>query len=137
MKLNIASLLIIAIFVVAYFWTTSSLPWTPGRIAGLAIAAPALLLLVVARLQLGGAFSVRPKASHLVTTGLYARIRNPIYLFGSLFVVGLAILIGVPWLLLFLVVIIPLQIVRSRKEAEVLEAKFGDEYRAYRQKTWF
>lgn len=137
MKLNIASLGLIAVFVVFFVWKTSNLPWTPHRVAGLAIAAPALLLLVIARLQLGSAFSVRPKASTLVTSGLYSRIRNPIYVFGSLFVVGLSILIGFPWLLLILVPIIPMQIWRSRKEAAVLEAKFGDEYRTYKQKTWF
>ena len=137
MKLNIASLGLIATFVVFYAWKTSNLPWTPHRVAGLAIVVPALLLLVIARLQLGSAFSVRPKASTLVTSGLYSRIRNPIYVFGSLFVVGLSILIGFPWLLLILVPIIPMQIWRSRKEAAVLEAKFGDEYRTYKQKTWF
>ena len=100
MKLNIASLAVIAVFVVFLIWKTSSLPWTPHRIAGLAISMPALLLLVTARLQLGAAFSVRPKASTLVSTGLYSRIRNPIYVFGSLFVVGIVILIGFPWLLL-------------------------------------
>ena len=40
------------------------------------------------------------------------------------------------WLLLFLLVI-PLQVWRSRKESSVLEAKFGDEYRKYRASTWF
>ena len=137
MKLNIASLGLIAVFVACLVLKTSSLPWTPHRIAGLCIALPALFLLVAARLQLGGAFSIRPKASTLVTTGLYSRLRNPIYVFGSLFIVGLSILIGFPSLILVLLVIIPLQIIRSRKEAQVLEAKFGDEYRAYRQKTWF
>lgn len=137
MKLNIISLIVIAVFVSALFWQTSSLPWTSHRIAGLAIGLPALLLLVVARLQLGGAFSVRPRATSLVTTGLYSRIRNPIYVFGALFIVGLAIFVGFPWLLLILVVIVPLQIVRSRKEAAVLEERFGDEYREYRRKTWF
>jgi protein-S-isoprenylcysteine O-methyltransferase Ste14 len=137
MKLNVLSLMVIAVFVSFFLWKTSDLPWTPHRIAGLAIAGPALLLLVIARLQLGGAFSVRPKASRLVTTGLYSRIRNPIYVSGSFFIIGLAILIGYPWLILLLAVIIPLQIFRSRRESEVLEAKFGDEYRAYKQKTWF
>ena len=137
MKLNIFSLLMILLFVVIFLWQTSNLPWTPHRILGLTVAVPALLLLVVARLQLGRAFSVRPMATTLVTTGLYSRIRNPIYLFGALFIVGIAILIGFPWLLLVLIVIVPLQIFRSRKEAEVLEARFGDEYRAYKQKTWF
>jgi protein-S-isoprenylcysteine O-methyltransferase Ste14 len=30
-----------------------------------------------------------------------------------------------------------MQIMRARKESQVLEAKFGDEYRAYRAQTWF
>ena len=41
-----------------------------------------------------------------------------------------------PWLLLLLV-LIPIQIVRAHQEARVLEDKFGDEYRKYRQGTWF
>ena len=78
MKLNIITLAIIAVGLMLFLWRAVQLPWTPYRIIGLAIAMPALLLLVLARLQLGGAFSVRAKASNLVTTGLYSRIRNPI-----------------------------------------------------------
>jgi protein-S-isoprenylcysteine O-methyltransferase Ste14 len=40
------------------------------------------------------------------------------------------------WLLVFLAVI-PLQIWRAGKEAQVLEEKFGEEYRVYRARTWF
>jgi protein-S-isoprenylcysteine O-methyltransferase Ste14 len=40
------------------------------------------------------------------------------------------------WLLVFLAVI-PLQIWRARKETQVLDAKFGEEYRRYRSTTWF
>jgi len=29
------------------------------------------------------------------------------------------------------------QTIRARREARVLEAAFGDEYREYRRKTWF
>ena len=39
--------------------------------------------------------------------------------------------------LLIFALIIPLQIWRGRKEASVLEEKFGDEYRQYRAGTWF
>jgi protein-S-isoprenylcysteine O-methyltransferase Ste14 len=127
----------IAVFVVFFVWRTSNFPWTPYRIVGATIAVPSLFLLVVARLQLGRAFSIRPMASMLVTTGLYSRFRNPIYVFSSLFLIGLSFVLGIPWLLLVLAAILPIQIFRSRKEAEVLEAKFGDEYRAYKQKTWF
>ena len=104
-------------------------PWPPLRIAGAIIAFASLSLIVVARIQLGRAFSVRAKATRLVTTGLYARIRNPIYIFGCFFFLGLAMFIPAWWLLLLLIVVIPMQIVRARREAAVLEATFGEEYR--------
>ena len=137
MKLNLATLAILLVFAVFFILKASSLPWTPFRIIGLSIAAPAFLLLIVARLQLGRAFSVEAKATTLVTTGLYARIRNPIYTFGALFIGGFIIWAGRPWLLLLFVILIPLQIVRSRKEAKVLQEKFGSAYLEYKEKTWF
>ncbi len=137
MKLNLATLALVSVFVVALALKASSMPWTTARIIGMSIAIPAFLLLVVARLQLGGAFSVQAKATTLVTTGLYARIRNPIYVFGALFIAGLIIWTGIPWLLLIFVILIPMQILRSRKEAKVLEEKFGPAYVAWKQKTWF
>jgi protein-S-isoprenylcysteine O-methyltransferase Ste14 len=84
-----------------------------------------------------GAFSVRAKATSLVTTGLYSRIRNPIYLFGGLVVAGVIIWTNKVWLLLIFAFLVPLQIYRSRKEAQALEEKFGVSYLEYKQKTWF
>jgi hypothetical protein len=60
-----------------------------------------------------------------------------IYFFGSLFIIGYILVMGHPWALLIFLAIIPLQLWRARKEAQVLEAKFGDEYRTYRSTTWF
>jgi len=76
MKLNIVTLTIVLVFMlffIVYFWEP---PWTVARIAGLAIGIPCLLLLALARIQLGQAFSVQAKASTLVTTGLYSRIQS-------------------------------------------------------------
>ena len=137
MKLNIATLAILLVFAVLFILQASRMPWTTAHIIGMSIAVPAFLLLIVARLQLGGAFSVQAKATTLVTTGLYARIRNPIYVFGALFIAGIIIWFGRPWLLLIFVILIPMQILRSRKEAKVLEEKFGLAYVAWKQKTWF
>lgn len=136
MRLNITTFAIILVFAVGFTWNASHLPWTPQRITGFMIAAIGLGFLLVARIQLGRSFSVTAKASHLVTTGLYSRVRNPIYVFSALFILGLIIWTGRPWLLLIFAVLIPLQIFRSRKESQVLEAKFGQAYIDYKAKTW-
>jgi protein-S-isoprenylcysteine O-methyltransferase Ste14 len=79
---------------------------------------------------------VQAKASTLVTTGLYSRIRNPIYVFGGLMIAGTMLWINQPWLLLIFV-LAPIQVWRSRVEERVLTEKFGEEYLEYKQKTWF
>ncbi len=137
MKLNMATLILATVALVLLLPHLVGLAWTPMRAAGAAIAIPAVLLFCLARLQLGRAFSVRAKATMLVTTGLYARIRNPIYIFGGLALVGLLLWAGQPKLLFVLVILIPIQVYRSRQEARVLEKEFGDAYRKYRRRTWF
>lgn len=138
MKLNLITLAAVVVGLAVYFRYAAALPWTPWRMAGFAIAAPAFALFVLARLQLGSAFSARAKAGDaLVTTGIYARIRNPIYVFGGLFVAGAIVWARRPWWLLIFTVLIPLQMARVRNEERVLEAKFGDAYREYKAKTWF
>ena len=137
MKLNIVTLVFVVVGAIVFGRYAATQPWTLWHIVGLSIAAPSLLLLVLARLQLGRAFSVRAKASTLVTTGLYSRIRNPIYVFGGLVIAGGIIWTGRPILLLILAALIPIQIARARKESQVLEEKFGAEYAAYKRRTWF
>jgi protein-S-isoprenylcysteine O-methyltransferase Ste14 len=109
----------------------------PVQIAGLVIAIPALILWAIARLQLGAAFSVAAKARRLVTTGLYSKIRNPVYVFGALLITGAILYLNHLWWLLVVPVLFVMQVLRARKEAIVLEAAFGDEYRAWRATTWF
>lgn len=112
-------------------------PLTAGLVAGLVLAILSLALWATARLQLGKSFSVRPKATALVTRGLYSKVRNPVYIFGTLWIVGFVLAVDRPWWLLFLLVLVPTQVIRARREAKVLEEKFGDDYRAYRRTTWF
>ncbi len=91
----------------------------------------------VARRQLGSAFSVRPEAQHLVTTGLYSKFRHPIYVFGTLaFLLVLLALQGWQALAIW-AILIPVQVVRAHREGLVLAQAFGAEYEAYRTTTWF
>ena len=123
-----------AVFVVIVLWRGY---WDVTRWIGFSIGLLALAGLFVARFQLGKSFAVTPQAKQLVTHGLYSKIRNPMYLFSSSLVVGFALATRLVFSLLLIVILVPLQFIRARQEARVLEDKFGDEYREYRKKTWF
>jgi protein-S-isoprenylcysteine O-methyltransferase Ste14 len=107
------------------------------RLLGLLLAVIGLAGVILARHTLGRSFSWVPKATGLVTTGIYSRIRNPIYVSGLFLVVGVSLMLRRPEMLAIIAVLIPMQIFRARKEAAVLEAKFGEAYREYRKRTWF
>ena len=137
MKSNVVTLVVIILGLFFFAAYAMKLAWTPMRIAGIAIALPAFILFCIARVQLGRSFSLEAKATELVTTGIYSKIRNPIYFFGALMICGIIIWTGKPVLLLFYVILIPMQVIRARKESQILEAKFGDAYLEYKKKTWF
>jgi protein-S-isoprenylcysteine O-methyltransferase Ste14 len=111
--------------------------WGTIQIVGACLLGVGFIMWTVARFQLGSSFAVTAQARHLVTHGLYSKIRNPIYVFGSCVIAGVILVAGRPIFLLIFAAIIPLQIWRGRKEASVLEEKFGEEYRQYRAGTWF
>ena len=136
-KQHIALTLIVGTALGLTLWRRFPSDATLLQIAGACLAVVGFVLWTVARFQLGASFTVTAQARQLVTRGLYSRIRNPIYVFGSCIIAGVFLLLGHPaWLAIFAFVI-PLQIWRARKEAAVLQAEFAEQYRAYRASTWF
>jgi protein-S-isoprenylcysteine O-methyltransferase Ste14 len=136
-KSNLLTLAVIIVIVASLLVYAPEVDWSTAKVIGAVIVGISFPLFVLARWQLGGSFSVKAKASRLVTTGLYSRIRNPIYLFGGLFTVGLSLCLS-PWgPLVVALVIVPLQVVRARREERVLAEAFGEEYERYKSKTWF
>lgn len=107
------------------------------RWIGLLLGLVGLGGVIVARYTLGRSFSVTAQARELVTTGIYSRIRNPIYVSGFVLFVGFFLIVRKPWLWLVLLALTVAQFFRARREARVLEDKFGDAYREYRARTWF
>ncbi len=90
--------------------------WSNARWVGSCIAMPAAILFFVARGQLGSSFSVTPQAGALVTHGVYAKLRNPIYVFSGLTLVGVLIAWHSRFAFLLLAVVIPVQVfVLTRK----------------------
>lgn len=110
---------------------------TPVWYTGLLLTAVSFPLWMVARRQLGTAFSARAEARHLVTRGLYARIRHPIYVFGSLAYFGALLALQTWPILVAWLALTPIEVVRARREDRVLAQAFGSEYATYRSKTWF
>ena len=72
----------------------------------------------------------------LATTGMFTWTRNPMYVGGSLALLGIATGFALDWVILLLVVSLPLvHYGIVLREEPYLERKFGDEYRRYKTKV--
>jgi protein-S-isoprenylcysteine O-methyltransferase Ste14 len=112
-------------------------PHSPILVAAAVLAGVTFPLWILARVQLGSAFSFGAKAQHLVTKGLYSRIRHPVYLFGSMAGLASVLALQVWWILLLAIFLEPITVVRALREERVLQTAFGEEYTRYRERTWF
>lgn len=110
-----------------------SLPWriVIGVIligAGVALALPATHAFKLAGTE------VKPwrPSTALVTDGIYAWLRNPMYVGATLLLAGLGILLASDWMLVMTVLFIPvIHFGVVKREERYLEAKFGEPYRRY------
>src|SRR4051812_11123741 len=91
---------ILTVAVAAALWATirrfPPASWSAMQLLGLILLSVGFVLWSVARFHLGTAITVSAQASKLVSHGIYSRIRNPIYLFGSCTLAGLGVSLGGP-----------------------------------------
>ncbi len=106
--------------------------------AGLGIGGTGVILWIAAMFFLGNSLAVLPGSDKLVTRGLYKYIRHPVYLGIELNLFGLFLACGsVFGMCYLLVLVIPLNVARSRLEEETLIHQFGEHYEDYKKSTWF
>jgi protein-S-isoprenylcysteine O-methyltransferase Ste14 len=75
-------------------------------------------------------------SSALVTGGIFGWLRNPMYVGLALIVAGLGIALASDWMLVMLVpAVLLLHFGVVKREERYLEAKFGDAYRAYKERV--
>lgn len=72
----------------------------------------------------------------LVTNGVYALSRNPLYLSASLLMAGIAVTTDRAWILILLApVLVVMRYGVIGREERYLERKFGEDYRAYKARV--
>ena len=136
----VIALVLIAIGVVlGAFWPVEIIPAPWQYVAGGPIIAAAVLLVMSAFRLFQRAKTPVPTyrtPTALVTGGVYRLTRNPIYLAMVLLIIGLAVTLDNVWLLALAAIF--QQIIRwgvIAREEPFLEAKFGEDYRAFKQRT--
>lgn len=68
----------------------------------------------------------------VVTTGVFSVSRNPLYFGGVCILTGIALVLNLPWALIFLLpAVVACHHVLIVPEEKYLAAKFGEEYRRY------
>ena len=105
---------------------------------GFTVGLSGVALWIVAMIYLGKSLAVLPGGERLVTRGVYRYLRHPVYLGIDMTLFGLFLAVGsTVGMIYFFVVVLPLNLIRSRLEEKALLRKFGDSYETYRQQTWF
>ena len=110
--------------------------WAPLRVLGAALVAAGLVVLVHAfvRFVVEGVGTPAPVAptEHLVVGGLYRYVRNPMYVAVAAVIVGQALVLGRPALLLYAAAFVAVTATFVRLyEEPALRGSFGAEYEAY------
>lgn len=107
------------------------------HLAGSALLVSGLGLAIWARVDLGGNWGMpmtEKEGAELVTTGPYARVRNPIY--SGILLAGVGTALALDLLVLIVVVVVGAYFVYSARVEEGIMARlFPDAYPAYRDRT--
>jgi protein-S-isoprenylcysteine O-methyltransferase Ste14 len=121
------------------------LPWVGQPLSGilfavgwLMVAAFAVLNISAVRTMRRAGTTVRPDrgADRLVTDGPFALSRNPLYLAGSMLVLGIGLISGIWWFVLFAILAgFAVQKVAIEREEAHLRARFGKTYLDYARRV--
>ena len=108
-------------------------------ILGVELMVAGLALVIMARRSfLAAGTNVEPwkPSTTVVATGIFAWLRNPMYVGGTAALIGLAILLASDWMVVTTVVmVLVLHFGVVQREERYLEAKFGDAYRNYKARV--
>jgi protein-S-isoprenylcysteine O-methyltransferase Ste14 len=135
-----ALIAILLMYAIRHPWMEALNFYLPAwmRWLGFGIGLCSVALLIWVELELGRQFSpqLQLRQEHqLIMTGPYSRVRHPLYT--ALFGFGLSLaLVSANWFFVaFFFLSLAGLVIRVPKEEQMMLDQFGDEYRAYMQRT--
>jgi protein-S-isoprenylcysteine O-methyltransferase Ste14 len=90
-----------------------------------------------AQYVIGDALNLMPHANKFVSSGVYKKIRHPIYVASTLIFICWTFYTNNIWIFLWTTCVLTLQITRAFFEEKAMYKKFGDAYTKYKKQTWF
>ena len=136
----VAQTLLLFVFAGAFFLDSGPRLFTAGMLGtvGAVLCAVGLVLMLLAFASLGGSIQIAPQPridGHLVTRGVYRRLRHPIYTAIVILVVGLFFRKPTVSTAIMAAVVIAFLVVKAQFEETLLLARYP-EYADYRRRTW-
>jgi protein-S-isoprenylcysteine O-methyltransferase Ste14 len=121
------------------YMLTVLLPFNERLPIGVVLIALGVALVVAANVSFRKA-GTHPEpwkpSTALATHGIFRFVRNPMYVGGTVALIGLAILLASDWMIVTTIVMaLILHFGVVKREERYLEARFGDAYRRYRDRV--
>lgn len=135
--MSVATFLIIPVEVISIFWGWNHMP-SPVRIAGIVIGSTGDFVFLVAVLTMRDSWRAgipETDRTDFVSQGIYQYSRNPAFLGFDLMYIGILLMYFNGVLLFFTIWVVVMLHLQILQEEKYLETVFGEEYRAYRQRT--
>lgn len=110
----------------------------PVRIVGVMLAGGGLIIFILAFFSFGDSWRIgidRKTAGTLVTGGIFSVSRNPIYVAFDLIFIGVFLMNGTGFFLIFALLAVVAVHAQMLREEKFLTERYGEAYRHYREQT--
>ena len=137
MRIILVFTLLFIFIITIFFKNQFSIPEYLHNI-GFIICAIGMIFIIAGIVTLGEYFTTSIIPKGLVTTGIYSKIRHPMFIGAILVYIGIEVIFqSIIGFLFVIFVLIPFFIYSAIEEEKMLSEKFKEKYTVYKKKTLF
>ncbi|RAK10236.1 protein-S-isoprenylcysteine O-methyltransferase Ste14 [Halanaerobium saccharolyticum] len=131
-RVLIQEIFLIALGICGRFLRWETIPFSPlTNIIGVFLIVLAFVLHGYSQKNLKQAHNRSNEIKNIVTSGIYSKVRHPIYLSLIIMEIGITFTFGIMWMFLLVILFTYLHILTSIEEEKLLVKKFNKEYINY------